>query len=164
MFETSEEIRRLTDEVYALTEDLTRGDTLTHEAIKNVLYVEPHEGAWDHVVNRARRRLQDARGIATWPDVTVGYRLLTTSEQLVDLPRWRDLKASRQHRRALRSLVALPERGLSRGQRRTRAMLIQAEREHLRHLGRELRERAILAAPSRVTPRRPDPAAGGRQP
>lgn len=131
------------DTVYGLLTELGRGDVLAHDAIRAVLGVEPHEGRWDHVVGRARRRLLRENGIATWPEVTVGYRLLTVRETLTDLPARRVRKARSQVRRLRGEVCALPDGELSDHQLRRKAFL----EDRVRDLKRTMRdEQRALAA------------------
>lgn len=157
MFQPNEEIRGLIDALYDRCESLDRGDILTHETIREVLGCEPHTGHWQYCVDVTRRRLQDQRGIATLPETTVGYKLLTTQETLEVLPRHRTLKARRQHRRARRSLEALPEKGLSTNQRRARMLLIEMARRAEAAARAELKEQAEGIRATPVPPRRPRP-------
>jgi hypothetical protein len=153
MFETDERVQRMIDEVYNLTLDLQRGDLLTHDAIRNVLGIEPHQGSWDHVVGRARRRLERERGIATWYDLTLGYRLLTKNEQIM-VGQKRTAKAQRQLLRGARSVEALPEGECSDNQRRARFLAlasIQAARKAIR---KERRNQEKLFRPFEFMPRR----------
>ena len=86
MFEPNAEYRAMIDKLYDICEGLERGDVLTHDAIRGVLGVEPHEGRWQHCVDRVRKKLLDERGVDSWPDPTVGYRLMTAEEQLLEAP------------------------------------------------------------------------------
>lgn len=154
MFERDEQIQRLIGEVYALTVDLKRGEILTHEAIKAVLRVAPHEGSWDHVVNTVRRRLERERGIATWHEVLVGYKLLTDVEQ-IQVGSWRTRKALRQIRRGMRSVDALPEAGLTLNKRKAKAVAYHSLRDQAREIRRSIKQQDALFALRPVTPRRP---------
>ena len=142
------------DAVYALMGDLNRGDILTHEAIQSVLGVAPHQGSWDHVVNRARRRLERERGISTWPAPTIGYELCTTARQL-EIPAIRTRRGMRQIRRARRSVNALPEKGLTVNQRRARIFMIERLKDTERTLRRELKGQQEQIRPTPTIPRRP---------
>ena len=93
------EVQAAIDKIFALTANLDRGDTLTHDAIREVLHLEPHQGRWGHIMNQVRRRLEREHGIATWADYTVGYRLLTEVEQL-QVPTWRTKKRCDKSARA----------------------------------------------------------------
>jgi hypothetical protein len=121
MFERNEAIVAMVEKLWLLARPLDRGDVLTHDAIQGALGVGPHEGSWDHVVGKLRARLRKERGIATWPEVGVGYRLCTKEEQLDMIPEERAKKARRQFRRAEADVRALPVKGLSQHQKRLRA-------------------------------------------
>lgn len=155
MFERDEAIQRKIDEVYQLTVNLDRGDVLTHTAISEVLGLQPHEGSWGHIVNRVRRRLRDLREIECWPDETVGYRLLTISEQLRDLPIWRARKMQRQNRMRLRAVEAISDSNLSFHERKAKVSQVTIIRESARAMRREAKEQQALLSLRPMTPRRP---------
>jgi hypothetical protein len=100
-----------------------------------------------------RRRLERERGISTWPDPTVGYKLCTTAEQL-RIPVLRARRAIRQVRRGRRSVEALPEKSLTVNQRRARAFLAERSRESELSLRRDARQLEKQARPTPVQPRR----------
>ena len=153
MFESNRQITEAIEALYEVTASLNRGDVLEHGQIREVLGLEPHEGRWDHIVNRVRRRLENERGIATWPKNTVGYELLTKERQL-ELPSWRTLKGMRQIRRGRKSLIALPEKGLSLHQRRARQFRIDAMKDTERAMRRSLKAQQEQLQPSPTLPRR----------
>lgn len=153
MFDRIDEIAAKVDEVSALFNEHDRGDVVTHEAIGAILGLGPHEGRWDHVVNRVRGRVQRERGIATWPEPTVGYRLLTVKEQVEDLPRWRLKRAARQARRAKRSIEALPDAGLSMHQRRVKEAQIEALKLATSEVRRQQRVMEVLVRRPQANPR-----------
>lgn len=150
-----ESIQTAVDAVYQLTEELQRGEILMHTAIEQVLGIKPHEGRWDHIINKVRRRMEKERGIATWYSVTVGYKLLTEVETLRDLPVIRMKKAKRQIRRAKRSILALPESGLTMNQRKARHVQIALLGDQERGLRRDLKEQDALLTLRPMAPRRP---------
>jgi hypothetical protein len=154
MYESKEEITVAADAVYALARKLDRGDILTHQAITRVLHLAPHQGRWDHIVNKVRKRLEGERGIATWPEIGVGYKLLTPPETL-ELPTWRNKRAARQMRRGRKSLQALPDNILSLHQRRSKLFLIDRQKESERALRREMRAQVAQLKPTQTLPRRP---------
>lgn len=157
MFESKTQIQQQIASVYSLTENLDRGDVLTHEAIGQVLGVAPHEGSWDYVVGRVRRRLEDERKIATWHSILLGYRLLTTSEQ-IHVGEWRNRKAARQIRRGLRSVAALPEDDLTLNQCKAKAVMMQSLQDEQHSIRKNLRVQVALMHLRPVTPRRPERA------
>ena len=154
MIPSRDDITEAVDSVYKLTRDLNRGDVLTHQAIRSVLNVEPHTGSWGHVMRKVRKRLQDERGIATWPETTVGYRLCTASEQL-ELPERRLRRAARQARRGRMSVEALPDRSLTLHQRRIKQFMTDRARESELRIKREARAMSAETKPTPVLPRRP---------
>lgn len=154
MLRRDEKITALVDAVYSLTNELGRGEILTHESIRGVLGVEPHEGRWDHVVGRVRKRLLRERGVATWPETNVGYKLLTTKETLERLPHLRIRKARSQARRLQREVTSLPEANLTVHQRQRKAFLEDRIRDMKRTLRREQKVLAALLRPATPMPRR----------
>lgn len=154
MFETSEEVTAAVDAVYALTVHMGRGQILTHAEIGRVLGLNPHEGRWGHVMRKVRRRLEEERGISTWPETTVGYRLCTPAEQL-ELPGRRLRRAMRQAKRGRKSVEALPDKSLSLHQRRLKAFMIERSRETERSLRRDVRDLTQEVKPTVTLPRRP---------
>lgn len=157
MFERDDQIDEAVDRLFNLMVEIGRGGILPHDAIREVLNVEPHVGRWDHVVNRARNRLQKEHGIATWvrpEDRTVGYRLLTKSEQIYKLPGWRAERSARQIRRARRSVAAIPEAELSENQRKNRNAELRELREAECTVRRANRTIAAIAKGQPMVPRR----------
>lgn len=154
MFEKNDVIGEAVNVVYALTDRLNRGDILPHMKITEVLGLQPHEGAWQHILNRVRARLQRERGIATWFEKGVGYRLLTVRETLVDLPRWRRRKARSQFRRLIRSQAALPDAELTVHERQIRQDQIHHDRAENRRLLAEIKAvEAFMSQPERIAQR-----------
>ena len=155
VFERVERIQEQIDRVYDLTLSLGRGDILEHSAISAVLGLQPHEGSWGHIVGRARRQIEDVRGIATWYEPRVGYKLLTETEQINGLPVWRTKRAFRQLGKGLRSVAALPEAGLTLNQRKAKAVQVHLLTDRQRSMRRDLKEQKALLALRPVMPRRP---------
>jgi hypothetical protein len=153
MFEQVEEIRLGVDAVFELAAPLDRGDTLTHESIREVLGLEPHEGRWDRIVHRALGRLLRERGIACLAEITVGYRLLTQGEQLNESER-RMRRANRQLRRGRASVTLLPVKGLTVHQRRIRTSRIDLLKASEHQLNQSLRDHAEHLRATPVMPRR----------
>jgi hypothetical protein len=153
MIESKAEITEMVERLYAACGTLDRGETLTHEEIRGATGLEPYEGSWQHVVGRTRRKLERERGIATWPEKGVGYRLLTKDEQAADLPRWRLKRAIRQANRGRKSVAALPDAGLSAHQRRVKAAQLDAMAAAGRELRAQARVQSILARRSPVAPK-----------
>jgi hypothetical protein len=158
MFDAVNEIIKFIDTLYGIAEGLDRGQILTHEQIREVLGVAPHEGRWDYIMSGVRRRIERERGIATWPVVNVGYELLTNEKQL-ELPRWRFKRGIRQIRRGRKSLEALPEDGLTVNQRRVRHLMIEYITEAEQTVKERSRAHESLLKPSFTQPRQPVPTA-----
>jgi hypothetical protein len=153
MFDVKAEITELVDTLYAVTENLDRGEILTHDVIAEVLGLMPHEGSWGHVVGKVRRRLRRERGIATWFVRGIGYKLLTKHEQCL-APLWHERKAIRSKRRGIVDLSCLSEEGLTLHQRRFRSVTLEQLIESERAACRELNAQEKLLRPVPVLPRR----------
>lgn len=156
MISPKREITEAVDAVYAATRDLRRGQVLTHETIERILGVARHVGMYDHVVRRVRRRLQDERSIATWPEPTVGYRLCTIAEQLA-LPLRRTRRASRQIARGIRSVAVLDSVDLTMHQRVLQARTLEAAVTSASHVRASIRQHDTLLSARQPAPRRPIP-------
>ena len=156
MIAPKREITDAVDAVYAATRDLRRGQTLLHETIERLLGVSRHVGMYDHVVRRVRRRLQDERAIATWPEPTVGYRLCTVAEQLA-LPLHRARRASRQIRRGIRSVEALDGAELTIHQRVLQARTLEAAITSESHVRASILAHDSMLGARAEVPRRPLP-------
>lgn len=154
MIREKSEIKRSVDEVYELTIPLKRGDVLTHEAIRDVLGLAPHEGSWDHILKRVRRRLEKERGIATWSEHGVGYKLLTIQEHL-ELPFRRTQRGLREIHRGRTSLNVLPDQGLTLHQKQMRFFQSEWIRDTEHTLRRGLLEQMTHYQPVPTLPRRP---------
>lgn len=159
MFEESEQIAEMVEGVYSLLTELQRGEVLLHEPIEDVVGCARNTEHYQHVVDRARDRLQEKDGIATWPEKPIGYKLLTTHEQLWDLPNWRRRKARSQYRRARKSIVALPTKGLSLHDRRVRLAEIDKLALAKREVDREIRSHNPTTLAYQPSPRIPKPVA-----
>lgn len=153
MIERNEAYTKMIAVLYAKAERLERGDVLDHETIRGVVGVGPHEGHWQHCVNKVRRRLQKERGIASWPVHGVGYKLLTVQEQAEMLPRKRLARAGRQVRRARASLAALPDGALTFHQRRLKAAQAEMLRQAGKSINSQRRAQEALARKPSVNPR-----------
>lgn len=127
-FEPNEAITRYVDALVAACRDLNRDDILPHDTIRSLLGVEPHRDHWQTCVVKLKRRLEVERGISLWPEVGIGYRLLSKDHQLTMLPLARARRAKRQLRLATRSVVALPDSDLSVTQRRLKWGQVEALR------------------------------------
>lgn len=152
MFPSKKEIREAVNRLFRICEPMNRGDTLTHEQVQGVLKVPPHEGSWEWVIRKLRRKMEDERGISLVADITVGYRLATTAEQL-QLGPARTRQAYRRLRAGYRSVDCLPEDELTLHQRRVKVAMTQklvALEASIRH---EARLQAFLMRPRETMPR-----------
>lgn len=153
MFEADERTASMCERLWLACEPLGQGDVLTHEVVRSILGCERHTEHWPHCVGKVRKRLEKERGIATWPEHAVGYRLLTDSETLEFLPYKRAMKALRQYRKVRRSVEALPDASLTEYQRRHRLFVIEQAREAERSIRRDLKEQEAVIRPTPVLPR-----------
>lgn len=154
MFERNELLAERVEMVIRITEDLNRGQVLTHGEISQILGVLPHEGDYDTVVGKVRSWLLEERCIATRADRTVGYKLLTEEEQIgcrLD----REKKVGRQKRMGLREVQSLPMVGLSLHQRQRRAFEVTRGKEEVRRHQEQMKADRAAFKPTPVLPRRP---------
>jgi hypothetical protein len=155
MFESKQEIAEAVDAIYAILDEMDRGDVLEHDKIRKVLRLKPHQGRWDHIVHKALRRLEKEKGIAYWALHNVGYRLLTAAETLDVVPTKRLAKQAFQAKRIRQSTERLPEKGLTQHQRRLRASTIDLARKNQSAVRAERKSLAVLLKPTSSMPRRP---------
>lgn len=154
MIERKEEIQEAVEALYAVAVKLKRGETLTHEVVTETIGFRPHEGRYDHIVNRVRNRLLRVKGIKTWFDLTVGYRLLTPKEQLQSTL-WHRKKASRQLVRGRNAAEYLPNALLSTHDQKVKAFLIDQVRRAKQDMEQADREAKAILTPTPVPPRVP---------
>jgi hypothetical protein len=153
VFEPTERILGMVDELYALTVPLDRGDILPHEDISRVLGCEPHTEHYQWCLEKLRERLREGRGIAINNEREIGYRLLPRNDQLhVPLVR-RFRRAVRQVRKARKDIGCLPTVGLSDHQRVVMNHRLDQCQEMERDLKRQLRDRERIGRPTPVNPR-----------
>jgi hypothetical protein len=161
MFEEKEDVAQAVEALYSVVAKLNRGDILGHDVIASILGLSPHEGRWDHVVGKVRKRLLKERKIETWPEHEVGYKLLTVQEQLEYVPLERSRRAIRQVRKGRKPLDALPASSLTVNQRKLREMLSSGMMSTEKAMRRELRKQGSLISPTPVIPRRRVPGQDG---
>jgi hypothetical protein len=152
MFPKKPSLQKLMDNLFGYATSLKRGDVMEHDIIITILGVDPHEDYWDYCVGKVRKRLELERGISTWPENGVGYRLCSEDEQL-DIPGRRQLRARRQIRRGLASVEALPIENLTTHQQLGRAMQIDKMKRMDRTITSEMRTNSVLLAPRECNPR-----------
>lgn len=142
MFETKEAINAAVTTLTEQTADLKRGDILKWEEIEETTGIKRYTEHWSSMVKRWRRDLLRTRGIACWPEVTVGLRLLTNEEQVTVIGRKRTRKMFRQSSMAMREISAADSSQLSLQLKRLKiATLDNAKivRRQLRRTARELK-------------------------
>lgn len=159
-FREREEIREAVEALIAATESKERGDILTHDEIKAVTGLDPYQVPLPQIMKKFRRHTEEERGIALWPEHTVGFKYLSKQEQLEMLPAQRLNRATRQVRRARKSVNAIPVVGLTAHQRRVRLFQSQAlqaaEHEMRSRRGKQsafLKGTATLPRPERAIAR-----------
>ncbi len=152
MFEASPEIDRMVARIYALTEEMDRGDTLTRETIQKIVGSEPNCGPWQHVMNKVRRNLMANRGITMLVDRGFGYRMLTHQETLTVVPERRLRRAGRQIRRGRKELGCLPNKELSVHRRNVKAMMLAALENAAKEVRRNLKRHQAEAKRTEVNP------------
>jgi len=132
-----------------------RGSVLQWSTIEAASGCEYGTDSWWTIVNKVRKRLRDEYMQATWPERTVGLRLLTHSETATLIPRMRQRKMFRQAGRALKEMQTADPAKLNMTERRLLASQMDrltAERKSLRAAQKEL----LQASPT--LPRRKESA------
>lgn len=160
-FREKKEITDAVEALMAATEDLDRGDTLTHERIEVVTGLRPKERPLPTILVRYRRRMLDEREIALWPDYGIGFTLVTKNEQLTMIPQKRITRAARQTRKAKKVIEAISTSGLSLHQQRMRAfqMDVVTSAEHELRSRRARQSSYLRKTESHPRPGRPQPDA-----
>lgn len=157
-FDKNPEIQAQIDAVYSAMLKYNPGDVITHAEIVAILGCEPHEGSWDHVVNRARDRHEREQKVTVGMEFAQGYRFLTPIQQVGEANR-RMKKAVRQIRKGHASVSALKPDGLPRHLQNQKAMAMHSLKEKERDLAAEARRMALYAKPQEQMPKwRPAPA------
>jgi hypothetical protein len=152
MFEPTERIVAMVDELYALTVPLERGDILPHEDISRVLECEPHTQHYQWALEGLKRRLRKERHIAIWNVREIGYRLLSKEDQLhVPIRRFR--RAIRQVRKGRRDIECLPPENLTLHQQVVLGHRLEQSYEAERDLRRKVRDQARVGQRPEVNPR-----------
>lgn len=152
MFEPTERIVQMVDELYALTLPLDRGDILPHEDISRVLGCEPHTEHYQWCLEQLRWRLREERGIAIWNVRDIGYQLLSKDDQLhVPIRRFR--RAIRQVRKGRRDIECLPPETLTLHQQIVLGHRLDQSQEAERDLRRKIREQQRVGRRPEVQPR-----------
>ncbi len=154
MFEKDPRIALMVEELHAVCAPLNRGDILTHGMIRPILGCEPHEDHWQHCVRLVLRRLEEERGIAYWPERTVGYRLLTEQEQLGFLVWKRLRKGNRQTRKLRRSVAALSANSLTLHQKQIQLFTLDMLKRKEAEAREELRDHQVAIRPTPLLPQR----------
>jgi hypothetical protein len=152
VFEAKEEIAEMVNRLFAMARPLKRGEVIGHDAIREILGVEPHSGHWQHCMGKFRRRMEQERHISVWPVHTVGYKLCTVAEQL-ELPHIRMVRARRHIKRGMRSLDALPKSGLTLHQQKVRAAQSANLRKSHRELTSQIHQKVPIQRPAEVLPK-----------
>lgn len=118
-----------------------RGSILKWEEIEDASGCQRYTGSWTTIVRNVRKRLRVERMQATWPETSVGLRLLTHQETAVEIPQKRQRKMFRQAGRALQEMETADPSKLNMTERRLLASQIErlkAERKSLRAAQKEL--------------------------
>jgi hypothetical protein len=152
MIEESEKIKEMVGLLIEAARPLKRGDILGHERIVGILGVEPHTLHWQGCVIKLKRHMERERGITLWPEHTVGYKLCTIQDQ-IEVGHERQIRARRQIKKGLRSIKALPSKGLTLHQQRLRAMYDEGLRKSHRELSSQIATRVALTTATPVLPR-----------
>lgn len=142
MFESKEAIKKHTDKLMALADDLSRGEVLKWSDIEDATGLAHKTEAFKYVQNRFRQRLLRERHIATRAVPTVGVELLTEQLQVRWCSEYYQRKAFRSTGRAVKALSVVEPANLAMHDRRLRlAQLdrLKGERRQLRAAIKEVK-------------------------
>lgn len=128
---------------------LAKGCTIAWEDMERVLDMTRDSHLFRYTVKKWRRNLLRDRGIATWPEYTVGLRLLTDSEQVTIPARARQRRAVRQIRRAIREVSAADDSQLTMHMRLSKRAHLEAMAIHERMIESTARRPATESLPQR---------------
>lgn len=142
------------ERVWLIASAVSRDDVLTHEAIEHAAGIVRYSRHWNPLIGKLKRKLLKDRGIAVRPVDGVGYRLLTSAEQLVIPAEDRNARARRQLNRGIREVDSTPAEGLTAHQLDVKRKTVQGMRKTREALQAEERERACLSEPTDAPPRR----------
>lgn len=123
MFEETKFHPRAENALFEAARVKERSDVISFEEIEQATGVNRDDPRYSQLIKRFRRRMRKERGIAMRPVIDVGFRLLTSSEQVNQNDRWR--KVSRQTYRAAQEIEAVDDTELSVTDRRVRIMQLE---------------------------------------
>jgi hypothetical protein len=144
MFESNELNNDRVEKALGLFRQYGRGEVVPHGEMAAAIGVDEGQTAYYQVVKRARARLLDEDGVCVTPEHSVGWRLLTEQQTIVDEPIRRSKRARRQIGHALRAAISLPTDSLTPLQVRLR----DAQIGHSEELRRQLSTRQAMAKKS----------------
>ena len=141
MFEANEANNARVEKALELFRQYGRGEVVPHVEMAALIEIDTGQTAYYSIVKRARARLLDEDGICILPEKSIGWRLLSEQQTLVDHSIYRTKRARRQINHDYRANIALPSEALSPNQRRLR----EAKIEHAENLRRQLSTRETKA-------------------
>lgn len=157
MFEAKEEITRMVGRLIKVAEPLKRGDVIGHEAIVEILGCQPHTEHWQLCIGKLKRHMERVRGISIWSEPTVGYKLCTIQEQ-IEIGHTRKVWARRHLKKGIRSVEAVPTKGLTLHQQKLRAMHSESLKRNHRELTSAIHSKLPTERRTETLPRYSKPA------
>lgn len=154
MFECDPKIDVMVRSLNNAVARMSRGEMLTHEAIRELTGHSPYEGSLPQALRRFRRDLLEERGLLLRAEPGIGFRLATTREQVKDEPERRCKFARRQIRRGIKAVASLKAKKLTDFEMRMRSFNIGRLEKSERDLVSARMQQAIFAKKS-ATHRRP---------
>lgn len=139
MFDENKQLSKNVAAVVRFASGLNRGETLLFTDIERLSGMERYGEGWLTLIRKVKRAILRERGIALWPSVNVGYKLLEHGEQLELCPRARQRQASRRLTTAIREIQSVTTGELTTHQQQYRASMIGQMISERRHVKRGLR-------------------------
>jgi len=117
MFKESKALKKFVEDIIASSNNLNRGDILFYQVMTKLSGLTQECPQWGTLVKKIKGRILRDRGIVIVAEPNVGYRFLTTAEQLRDNPRNRSGRGRRQFLRGANETKAIPDSELDVKQR-----------------------------------------------
>ncbi len=149
MFKKHERTDEQIAAVISILSTYSRGDVVPHGELAQVTGLEPGAQRYYSIVRRARDLYRESSGVWSREVNSVGYRLLTTEQSLVEEQAHRRKRMRKQSNIGKQVAESLPDESLSDHQKRLRQHVLESHtmvRKQL--LAEEKHEHWLLRPPS----------------
>ena len=119
MFEADEKRLKIKEAVLKWFGTFNRGDLILYKDIEKIVGLKHQEDRFRAITDWARKQHQEQRGITILAEASIGFRLLTTTEQLAEMSR-REKRIRTQRRLGTKSTAVLPDEELTEHERSKR--------------------------------------------